>query len=223
VPTFLGPTLCTTDPMLKLCAGPLARYHAGMLGAEGAAIQSPLAARDWRARFDSALAAAQVQVAAMEEDAPQLAAELDWGPYGSLVLWAAYLEQPQLARPPLDPLEWHKDPALARCLAAGFRTRFPTLVRGVELWLPYSGDAIVALPAPAGDDVTTASLAALALELEALNAETWRAATEEALAWREGIDRSSAKLEDLARRGYAIFSGLCAHAARDRLALWLDY
>jgi hypothetical protein len=209
--------------MLKLGTGSLARYREEMLAEDGLTAGGEAATREWRARVDEALAFAGVQLAPMPDEARPLSAELDWGPYGSLVLWAAYLEQPQLARPPLEPLEWHKDPALARCLAAGFRTRFPTLVRGVELWLPYAGDAIVALPAPAGEDVTTASLAALELELESLNAETWRATTKEALAWREGIDRSSAKLEDLARRGYAIFSGLCAHATRDGLALWLDY
>jgi hypothetical protein len=209
--------------MLKLCAGPLDRYRSAMLAAEGTAAESPVAARDWRTRVEAALAVSAAQFEALAEVAPLLEAELGWGPYGALVLWAAYLEQPQLTCPPMEPLEWHKDPALARCLAPDFRTRFPTLVRGVELWLPYAAPVIAELPGPAGDTVATGSLAALMRELDTLNEATWNVAFEEALAWRESVDRASVKLEDLARRGYAIVRGLSAHAARERLALWLDY
>jgi hypothetical protein len=156
-----------------------------------------------------------------QADTPSV--ELGWGPYGCLVLWAAYAEQPQLARPALEPLEWHKDPALARSLAAGFRSQFPSLVRGVEMWLPVAGDAIFELPAPTGDDVPAAGLATLTAELDALNAGTWRAATAEALAWRDSVDRESTRLEDLAQRGFALLRGLAGHAAQARLALWLQY
>jgi hypothetical protein len=209
---------------LRLAAGTLAGWRAMCLAASsGEAADSGAAARDWQGRVQATLAEAGIRLTAGEDDGAPLAAELGWGPYGALVLWAAYTEQPQLARPALEPLEWHKDAALARSLVPGFRSRFPALVRGVEVWLPYEGPALVDLPGPAGDDVPAAGLAALAAELGALNGSTWAVGTDEALAWRDGVDHESTRLEDLARRGYAVFLGLCEHASRRSLALWLDY
>lgn len=212
---------------LQLCAGTLESYRARTLGSAGAedgeSPDSSAATRDWRARVDAALAAHGIAVEAMPADAATVSAELGWSAYGALVLWAAYCEQPQLARPALEPLEWHKDIALARCLADGFRSAFPTLVHGVELWVPGNDGVLFDLPGPAGDDVPSGTVGALTAELDALNASTWRASRTDSLAWREDVDPESALLADLARRGFAIVRGLADHAAESRLALWLDY
>ena len=73
-------------------------------------------------------------------EAPWFTGRPGWDGFGSLVLWAAYAEQPGLPRPAALPEEWDDDPALVRSNADGFRSRYSHLVRNVELWLPCAFD-----------------------------------------------------------------------------------
>lgn len=206
---------------LRLCVGTLMDFHAQALSP---AVVAPAAFTAWRERFGAVLA---THALAMPPEPPNgslgVTDDPGWGGYGSLVLWAAYVEQPQLARPVLEPEEWHKDRALAASLAPTFVTRFPTLMRGVELWLPGEFSDIFDVPGPADDELAVGSLGALENELAALNAATWRAAEHEALAWREQVDAGAERVDDLARRGFAIFVGLARHAHANHLSLWLAY
>lgn len=68
--------------------------------------------------------------------APYFTGRPGWDGFGSLVLWAAYAEHPSRRCPSVLPEEWDSDPVLMRSNADGFRSRYPHLLRPVELWLP---------------------------------------------------------------------------------------
>ena len=88
----------------------------------------------WRRTLDGALAPHLAEPLAWNEtsESPWFTDRPDWDGFGSLVLWAAYAEQPTLRRPAALPREWDDDAALVRSNAEGFRSRYSHLVRNVE-------------------------------------------------------------------------------------------
>ncbi|MCX7893245.1 MAG: hypothetical protein N2544_12870 [Burkholderiales bacterium] len=205
---------------LRLVAGPLERFFA-----EAPDTPGPAGFDAWRGAVDRALAARGLAALARGAgaDAPETGEALGWGAYGALVMWAAYADQPARTRPLMEPDEWHKDPAVLACAAPGFASHFPTLVRGVELWLPGGFDAVLEIPAPGGDVLDAGSTGELARELEDLNAATWAATGAEIRGWTDTVDAQSPRVDDLARRGLAAFVRAAARARAGAIAVWLEY
>ena len=157
------------------------------------------------------------------EDAPYFTGRPGWDGFGSLVLWAAYAEHPLLRMPAALPEEWDNDPALVRCNAEGFRSRYSHLVRNVELWLPvdfaftFEGEDVDRRRVVVGSATT------LARQLTELNAATWKVGTAEAAAWARRQPDDAAPLELKARYAFAVMTDLTAKAVEHRLPMKLDF
>jgi hypothetical protein len=157
------------------------------------------------------------------EDAPYFTGGPGWDGFGSLVLWAAYAEHPLLRVPAALPEEWDNDPALVRCNAEGFRSRYSHLVRNVELWLPvdfaftFEGEDVDRRRVVFGSATT------LARQLAELNAATWKVRTAEAAAWAQRRPDDAASLELKARYAFAVMTDLATRAVDHRLPMKLDF
>jgi hypothetical protein len=155
-------------------------------------------------------------------DAPWFSGRPGWDGFGSLVLWAAYAEQPALRRPPSLPEEWDDDPALVRSNAEGFRSRYSHLVRNVELWLPASFDFTFEGEDVDGRRIIVGSVPTLGRQLGELNAATWKMDAGELMA----LSRRRAAgttLETCARHALAVMMSLARRAIEHRLPMKLDY
>jgi hypothetical protein len=155
-------------------------------------------------------------------DAPWFTDRPGWDGFGSLVLWAAYAEQPGLPRPTALPEEWDDDPALVRSNADGFRSRYSHLVRNVELWLPCDFDFTFEGEDVDGRRIVVGSSTTLGRQLGELNAATWKMHAGELSALVKNRPTGSA-LETCARHALAVMSGLVRHAEEHRLPMKLDY
>ncbi len=156
------------------------------------------------------------------EDAPWFTGRPGWDGFGSLVLWAAYAEQPALRRPGALPEEWDDDPALVRSNAPGFRSRYSHLVRNVELWLPLAFDFTFEGEDVDGRRIIVGSATTLARQLGELNAATWKLDAGELVALTRRLPRDTS-LEVCARHALAVMTGLAKQAADHRLPMKLDY
>ena len=155
-------------------------------------------------------------------EAPWFTGRPGWNGFGSLVLWAAYAEQPGLRRPAALPEEWDDDPALVRSNADGFRSRYSHLVRNVELWLPCAFDFTFEGENVDGRRIIVGSSTTLGRQLGELNAATWKMDAGELVALAKDQPAGSA-LETCARHALAVMSGLARHAVKHRLPMKLDY
>jgi hypothetical protein len=156
-------------------------------------------------------------------DAPHFTGRPGWDGFGSLVLWAAYAEHPALRRPESLPEAWDDDPALTRSKAAGFRSRYPHLMRDVELWLPSPFEFDVDGEDIAGRRVTMGSAATLQRQLADLNLATWEASAAAVAEWQRHPPDAAADLEFCARYGFAVLTDLVRQAVDHRLPMKLDY
>jgi hypothetical protein len=146
-----------------------------------------------------------------------------WDCYSSLLLWAAYSEHPDLARPVDSVEDWSEDEAYLRSSDRDFQSSFRALLRDTEMWLPSDFRFTFAGEDPAGSKVNVGSVFALRDELKDLNARTWRAGGPALAAWRrEGVG-PTAPLEAGARFAFAILSDLAAAATQHSLIMKLDY
>lgn len=154
-------------------------------------------------------------------DAPYFTDKPAWDAYGDLVLWAAYAEHPGLSRPSRSVEEWHTDPAYSR--ANNGQTRYPTLLRGVEVWLPVDFPFAFDAAWVTGDERVFGSSQQLLRELDDLNAGSWRATRDELADWsREGKAREES-LEKGARFALSVFRALGERTVENRLIMLLDY
>ena len=140
------------------------------------------------------------------------------------MLWAAYADTPALRRPATLPEEWDDDPALVRCNAESFKSRFSHLVRNVELWLPaplpftFEGEDV------GGRRIVIGSTETLLRQLGDLNNATWKAKTEEIAGWsRRPPPAEAGALESLARYAFSVMSDLARKAVEHRLPMKLDF
>lgn len=179
---------------------------------------------DWRAGLGRALASHLAEPLDWPEiaDAPWFTDRPGWDGFGSLVLWAAYAEQPGLPRPNALPEEWDDDPALLRSNAEGFRSRYAHLVRNVELWLPCAFDFTFEGEDVDGRRIIVGSSILLGRQLADLNAATWKMDAGEMAALVRSRPPGSA-LEACARRALAVMTGLVQQAVEHRLPMKLDY
>jgi hypothetical protein len=180
---------------------------------------------NWRAALSDSLGANAPGPLEWDEDpdAAYFTSLAGWDGFGSLVLWAAYAEHPMLRAPAALPEEWDNDPALVRCNAEGFRSRYSHLVRNVELWLPMAFAFTFE-----GEDVdrrriVMGSAATLARQLADLNAATWKVDASEAAAWARRRPDDSASMELNARHAFAVMADLAAKAVEHGLPMKLDF
>lgn len=157
-------------------------------------------------------------------EAPYFTGHPGWDGLGSLVLWAAYADTPALRRPATLPEEWDDDPALIRCNAEGFKSRFSHLVRNVELWLPaplpftFEGEDV------AGRRIVMGSTETLLRQLGELNNATWKAKPEEIAGWsRRPQPAEAGALESLSRYAFSVMNDLARKAVEHRLPMKLDF
>jgi hypothetical protein len=178
----------------------------------------------WRETLAGSLAPHLGEPLAWDESmtAPWFTGQPGWDGFGSLVLWAAYAEQPALQRPARLPEEWDDDAALMRSNAQGFRSRYSHLVRNVELWLPVALDVTFEGEDVDGRRIIVGSAMTLHRQLGGLNAATWKmdAGQLVALSRRRPAGNS---LEVCARHAMAVMSGLVRQAVEYRLPMKLDY
>ena len=179
----------------------------------------------WRARLGNSLAANLTDSLDWDEtaDAPHFSGRPGWDGFGSLVLWAAYAEHPALRRPATLPEEWDDDPALVRCNADGFRSRYSHIVRNVELWLPsafaftFEGEDVD------GRRIVVGSATMLRRQLAELNDATWKVGDGEAADWGRRTPSDEMPLEPRARYAFAVLVDLAQKAVDHRLPMKLDY
>ena len=155
-------------------------------------------------------------------EAPWFTGRPGWDGFGSLVLWAAYAEQPGLRPPAALPEEWDDDPALVRSNADGFRSRYSHLVRNVELWLPCAFDFTFEGEDVDGRRIIVGSSTTLGRQLGELNAATWKMDGSELVALAKNRPDGNG-LESCARHALAVMTGLVQKAVEHCLPMKLDY
>jgi hypothetical protein len=155
-------------------------------------------------------------------EAPWFTGRPGWDGFGSLVLWAAYAEQPGLPRPAALPEEWDDDPALVHSNADGFRSRYSHLVRNVELWLPCAFDFTFEGEDVDGRRIVVGSSTTLGRQLGELNAATWKMDAGELVALAKNRP-SGDGLESCSRHALAVMTGLVQLAVEHGLPMKLDY
>jgi hypothetical protein len=156
------------------------------------------------------------------ETAPWFTRRPGWDGFGSLVLWAAYAENPSLRMPALLPEDWDDDVALARSTADGFRSRYSHLVRNVELWLPVAFEITFEGEDVSGRRVVMGSVATLRRQLADLNAATWKAPAADIAAWGQRPPEPRT-VHGCARYAFSILSELAQRAYSERLPMKLDH
>jgi hypothetical protein len=223
---------------LDVYVGPLARYYGGdwengaERGRSSGSGQRPAGRErirqsvlEWRATLAASLGQTlSVPLDWDETDAaPWFVGRPGWDGFGSLVLWAAYVEHPVLRAPAVLPEEWDNDPALVRSNAEGFRSRYSHLVRNVELWLPVAFDITFEGESVDRRRVVMGSSATLVRQLNELNAATWKADPAEIATWARRIPDGSAPLELRARHAFAVIADLAAKAIAHRQPMKLDF
>jgi hypothetical protein len=224
---------------LDVYVGPLARYYSGdwenvtERGRGAAPSGNRPAGRErmrqtviaWRETLGASLGSTVPVPLDWEETeaTPYFVGRPGWDGFGSLVLWAAYVEHPVLRAPASLPEEWDNDPALVRSNAEGFRSRYSHLVRNVELWLPVSFDITFEGESVDRHRVVMGSSATLARQLTELNGATWKAGTAEVATWARRVPDDNAPLELRARHAFAVIADLAAKALEHRLPMKLDF
>src|SRR5262245_36489769 len=135
-----------------------------------------------------------------------------WDSYASLLLWAAYLEHPDLVRPEACVEDWTTDEAFKRSSSRDFQTEYPALLCNTEVWLPADFRFTFAATDVSGKVANFGSVAGLLEELQEINARTWGADEATLQSWRSQAANYLAPLEVGARFAFAIFYDL-ANAA----------
>ena len=179
----------------------------------------------WRAKMAEALK--EVLVGEIDwredDDAPYFTDKPSWDCYGDLLLWAAYEENPDLTRPKESVEAWSEDPAYTRSNDKDAASRYPNLVKGVEVWLPADFNFTFRGSDAAGEEITFGSSVSLQRELELLNDRTWKADDATWAAWRKEGSEHGAPLESGARFALAVLMPLVRRANAERLVVKLDY
>lgn len=156
-------------------------------------------------------------------DSPYFTDKPAWDCYGSLVLWAAYSEHPDLIRPDHCVEDWSSDEPYLRSVHPDFKTKYPSLLRDTEFWLPSDFDFTFRAEDPPGNEAGFGSSYALVEELRELNESTWNADQSTISKWRRDGAEHLAPLEQGAKFAFAIFLELAIAATNHGLVMKLDY
>jgi hypothetical protein len=156
-------------------------------------------------------------------DSPYFTDKPAWDCYTSLLLWAAYEEHPEFKRPVEYVGDFSKDPAFVASTARDYNTRYPNLLRDVEVWLPgdfaftFRGQNLL------GKTATFGSSVYLLRQLRELNARTWKADEPLLQQWRRDGSEHQAPLEKGAWFAFSIMHSLAHEAVEHQLPMLLDY
>lgn len=176
----------------------------------------------WRSSLGEGMRRAGLPTPDWDErpDAPYFTDKPGWGPYGDLVRWASH---EQLGKtPPINSLdEWFKDPAVLE--AKTRKTDYPTIVRGVEVWLPVDFAGTFEAQWITGDVLTFGSVQQLLRELGMLNERAWNGTGDELASWRKANKAKNEPLEVGARFACALFMAMATKAQAHCLVTKLDY
>lgn len=164
-------------------------------------------------------------------DAPYATDQPHWLGYGALLLLAARLERPHLARDTDDPADFASAPAFEASQQDG-SAMFPSLLGGAQWWLPLPGLAATFTGSGfQGEMVAMSTLDLLERELETLReglGVTGKVFAEALLMGGPGVDGpdSPESAPDYLREwgvfGLAVFRELTHQAQRMQLPLLLD-
>ncbi|MCL2802562.1 MAG: hypothetical protein FWD29_01200 [Micrococcales bacterium] len=167
-------------------------------------------------------------------DLPYWTDKPDWDGYGGLVLLAAYDEQPESkpgarkrfgfrSTPPDLPRAWEDSAAFQE--AAKAPVRYPTLLSGVEWWLPISsGPSVFEAPRLTGQPTRMSQVDLLVGELQMLASRLGVSDETELDRLRQaGPPSNEADAGTAGRFGLAVFMKLALTAQQNRLPLLLDY
>lgn len=168
-------------------------------------------------------------------DLPYWTDKPDWDGYGGLILLAAYDEQPQLkpesrkrilsrAAPPDVPRSWAESRAVKE--AAKAPIRYPTLLSGVEWWLPVSnGPTVFEAARLTGQPTRMGRVDQLVTELQTLATRLDVENDDDLQELRKQgpPPPGAADAESAGRFGLAVFLGLARTASRNCQPLLLDY
>jgi len=146
-----------------------------------------------------------------------------WNCYSSLVLWAAYAEQPDLSPPYQCVDDWTSDKAFQLSTEPEFKSDFSQIIGNVEIWLPNDFDFTFNTQEPNGHEATFGSSITLVKQLEELNRWTWNASDIEFAQWRREGAGAEAPLETAAKFAFALMLDLARQAVAYRLMMKLDY
>jgi hypothetical protein len=146
-----------------------------------------------------------------------------WDCWGSLMLWAAYSEHPDIVRPTDFIDQWSTDPAFVASTDPGVESAYPALILGAEVWLPGAFRAVFDAQDLTGQELRFAPLERLRDELARLNNETWKATDDQLVTWRRAGAEFQAPMETGARFAFGLLWGLTNDAITHRLPMRLDY
>jgi hypothetical protein len=100
-------------------------------------------------------------------EAPYFTDRPGWEGYRGALLWAAYDEHPEMARPRLLPNEWHGDAAYEQSVAYASESKYGHLLTP-SLWLPADFDVTFDAPTLSADKDRIGSTFALQRQMQAL-------------------------------------------------------
>ena len=169
-----------------------------------------------------------------EPELPYWTDKPDWDGYGAVMLLASYDEQPDMrpqgrkgllgrSKPQDDPWSFSESSAFNKAKISP--VRYPSLLAGVEWWLPISGGpSIFQTERPTGHPTLMSSIDQLMGELTTLNARTLKLTPSDVgRALQNGPQPRGSKLEDVAAFGLSVFIALCELAVVHRQPLLMDY
>jgi len=177
----------------------------------------------WRDSLNQSLVAELDQPLDWNEDtaSPYFTDKPAWDCYGSLLLWAAYAENPQLPRPTSFVEDWGEDPAYSRSAGDAFPSRYNQLLN-VELWLPCPFQFVFEAADMAGPTMRIGSSLELLWQLDELNRQTWQADDATLAQWRRDGAEYASPLELGARFAFAVMRDLAKASVAHRLPMRLD-
>ena len=179
---------------------------------------------EWRNNLSESLAESLPKPLDWNEgpDAPYSTDKPAWDGYNALLLWAAYEEHPNLRIPEVVPENLLKAPAFLLSTSEDFKTRYPALLSGAQIWFPADFSFVFKAPDCAGREVTFGSAIALARQLDELNKRTWNLDDAEAnKAAIEGFEYGG-PLEVGARFAFSLFRRHAAFSVTHQLPMLLQ-
>ena len=212
---------------LKLFAGPLTRFYTrpDEAGDAPSAADVLPAVCAWRDTIAAGAGDQIDQEIYWEEaaDLPALTTEPTWAGWYALVLCALAQEQ-GAALTDTGPgwmERFEQWPVWQAAQQPGYASRYPSLCRSADLWLPVEEDLLITGPDPSGEiEMTVSAVGSLWRELTALGSAMWRLTPETA---GEPLPVDGDSFEEAARRAYTHVCRALQFARRHHCPLLLDY
>lgn len=157
-------------------------------------------------------------------ESPYHTNQLTWEAYNALVLWAAFADYPDKATKQPDLSNLSNNPAYAHVHEMQTPSKFNSLTKGVELWMPCAVGAIFGAETPNGTTVLMSSIDILQSDLHELNGATWKADQKQIESWlADGTPDYEAPFEILAQFAFAVLFEGAKFCEKNYLPLMLDY